>query len=401
MFLFESCCLFRKTEPKFFSILRLLIALFFSCALGYYILFSFYEFVSEIKTEDSITFTYPNFSICQRTLSDYDNNSILRISLYKLYKLNKTQKYIPENYSFYDKDNDNKTMTKFYPYMSNYLYINNSIPKSSEFFVNDDLDNRCMKFTPNDEYYRTINYFNGKRQLKIFNTLLFIITVDNSSIYDYFEINFQSFKKNDTEMKLNPNPYFITPGKYNIYNIYYKNTNRYSSQLSGFLGFDADKNYMSIVISHGVLAQIPNTFNTVLEISFDYNFIIKEDINFSKNNVKKLIENFGGFYGAISGIFVFLFGASKLSPWGICQIYLLRCWPCRQRFKESLANRYVSRVGIPLVEDPCNLPENGRIEDRVAILEILLKEYYIDDYYLVELRKTREKYLRISGDEIA
>jgi hypothetical protein len=79
---------------------------------------------------------------------------------------------------------------------------------------------------------------------------------------------------------------------------------------------------------------------------------------------------------------------------------LLRCWLCRRRFKERLASRYVSRAGIPLVEDPCNLPENGRIEDRIAILEILLKEYYIDDYYLQELRKTREKYLRILGDEI-
>jgi hypothetical protein len=42
---------------------------------------------------------------------DYDNNSTLGISLYKLYyefhKPNK-QAYIPNNYSFNDKDNDNK-----------------------------------------------------------------------------------------------------------------------------------------------------------------------------------------------------------------------------------------------------------------------------------------------------
>ena len=78
---------------------------------------------------------------------------------------------------------------------------------------------------------------------------------------------------------------------------------------------------------------------------------------------------------------------------------MLSCWPLRRRFKKKLANRYVSRAGIPLVEDPCSLPENGRIEDRVAILEILLKEYYIDDYYLDKLKKTREKYVRILGDE--
>ncbi|EXX58541.1 hypothetical protein RirG_196990 [Rhizophagus irregularis DAOM 197198w] len=297
--------------------------------------------------------------------------------------------------------------------MINYLYNNSLIPKRTDFsiYVNQ-LNHRCMEFIPRNEFVKHPYY---KR-----HPLLFVITLDNFSIYDYFEIGFESFytatnfdfneakvelsPKKQMKLKLGFSKHFLTPGRYYNYTFNYKNTKYYSKPIFGLFGFDADDDDMNIVIEDNVLAQIPNTFNTVntvLELSHYYDFIVNDDIMTFKNNVIKLIENFGGFYSAISGIFVLLFGASKLSPWGICQTHLLRCWPCRRRFKKSLASRYVSRAGIPLVEDPCNLPENGRIEDRVAILENLLKEYYIDDCYLDELRKTRNKYIRVLGDENA
>lgn len=187
---------------------------------------------------------------------------------------------------------------KFYPNMTSYLYNNSSISKSSEFFINDDDDNRCMKFNSNDEYFIPIIAFDDKQKLKIFDkNLLSIITVDNSSIYDYFEINFESFtiktkvmnpfinsRDNITEVKLLSNKYFITPGRYNKYTIYYENKKHYSSHLSGLLGFDVDEDGMDIIIEHNVLAQIPNTFHTVLEISFKYRFIVEANINPFKNN---------------------------------------------------------------------------------------------------------------------
>ncbi|CAB4463960.1 hypothetical protein RhiirA5_426150 [Rhizophagus irregularis] len=333
---------------------------------------------------------------------DSNNNSALRIiSLYKLYYNDSDFQLYFANESSYVGNNYKPTgMLKFYPNMTNYLYNNSLIPKRT--YVNK-LNHRCMTFIPQNEFVRHPYYER--------HPLLFVITLDtNSSIYDYFEIVFKSFytaTKFDIneKIKLGFNERFLTPGRYYKYTFNYKYTKYYSNPLSGLFGFDADDGDMNIVIEDNVLAQIPNstfnTVNTVLELSHYYNIIVNDDIMTFKNNVVKLIENFGGFYGAISGIFVLLFGASKLSPWGICQIHLLRCWPCRRRFKERLASRYVSRAGIPLVEDPYNLPENGRIEDRVAILEILLKEYYIDDYYLDELRKTREKYIRILGDENA
>ncbi|CAB5198548.1 unnamed protein product [Rhizophagus irregularis] len=303
-----------------------------------------------------------------------DNNSIARISLYNLYH-NRSDSHwyiiIPNNYSVND---DNKLMTKFYPNMTNNLY-NNSVIND----INGSDDNRCMEFAFRNDYIK-----NPKGHHK--NALLFIITLDNSSIYNYFEIIFESFYITTKVTKS------LSDDEQDIMSEI--NAKYYSTSLSGLLGFDADQDEMDIVIEDNILTQLPNTFNTVLELTYKYDFIVNDDVKTFENNVVKLIENFGGFYGAISGIFVLLFGASKLSPWGICQMYLLRCWPCRRSFKERLASRYVSRAGIPLAEDPYNLPENGRIEDRVAILEILLKEYYIDDYYLDELRKTHERYFK-------
>jgi hypothetical protein len=65
-----------------------------------------------------------------------------------------------------------------------------------------------------------------------------------------------------------------------------------------------------------------------------------------------------------------------------------------------LASRYVSRGGIPLAEDPRKLPSGAELRDRVAVLEHLLKEYYIDDYFLEKLRTTRKKYLDLRNDNL-
>ena len=76
---------------------------------------------------------------------------------------------------------------------------------------------------------------------------------------------------------------------------------------------------------------------------------------------------------------------------------MLCCWPYRQSFKRHLASRYVSRAGIPLADDPRKLPPDARIEDRVAVLEQLLKEYYINADYLEKLRTTRKRYLNLQN----
>ncbi|CAG8857621.1 40487_t:CDS:2, partial [Gigaspora margarita] len=74
------------------------------------------------------------------------------------------------------------------------------------------------------------------------------------------------------------------------------------------------------------------------------------------------------FYGAISSVFIFLFGASRFSPWGLCQT--CPCWrPFRRIIKKHFAKRYISKAGIPLIDDLRKLPDGATIEERITILE--------------------------------
>ncbi|CAG8447322.1 10610_t:CDS:2 [Rhizophagus irregularis] len=84
-----------------------------------------------------------------------------------------------------------------------------------------------------------------------------------------------------------------------------------------------------------------------------------------------LISNLGGFYGAIAGLFYLFFGMQRLEPW-----------------------KYVSSAGIPLVEKVDKRPEGSSLEQRVQILETLLRDYYLDDYYLKKVKYVRVNHKR-------
>ncbi|GES74956.1 hypothetical protein GLOIN_2v1841879 [Rhizophagus clarus] len=416
MFLFESRPPFRTTEPKTFSILRFLTAIIFSIVLVFYTWISFGDFVSNFDKptlyfsgRNHTNYTYPSFKICPKTLSNYNGDDSLNISLYKLYSdFSSSQLYVPNAYSFYDYKNNNKYDFRTYDFNQSYeLYSNDSIPKNSDFFIRDHDNNRCRIFTPpliNSEFVNFVNiigspyYFNN-------NELLFIITLDNSSMYDFFEINFESFnisteslsiiggysKTDVRNVILTTNQHFIVRGQYIIYESVIKTTS-HTSPSFGMLGFKANNNSTDIEIEEKVLGLTPNASYTVLELRFKPDNLIYQEYKYQ--TVNKVVSNLGGFYSAISGVFFILFGASKLSPWGICQKWVC-CWPYRRSFKRSLASRYVSRAGIPLAEDPRKLPPGAELRDRVAILEHLLKEYYIDAYYLEKLTTTRKRYLDI------
>ncbi|CAB4425021.1 unnamed protein product [Rhizophagus irregularis] len=91
-----------------------------------------------------------------------------------------------------------------------------------------------------------------------------------------------------------------------------------------------------------------------------------------------LVSNLGGFYGFIVTVYIALFGMSKVEPWGILQKIIFRCWNCRRSFKQHLADKYVSSAGIPFGENVSDRPEGTSLEDRLQILEYLLKDYYLD-----------------------
>ncbi|RIA87686.1 hypothetical protein C1645_827473 [Glomus cerebriforme] len=82
-------------------------------------------------------------------------------------------------------------------------------------------------------------------------------------------------------------------------------------------------------------------------------------------DLSDFISNVGGFYGSIAGIFYLLFGMQKHEPWGLVQKYFLSCMPLEKVNKR---------------------PEGSSLETRVQILETLLRDYYLDDFYLEKVK---------------
>ncbi|CAG8465275.1 16576_t:CDS:2 [Dentiscutata heterogama] len=82
--------------------------------------------------------------------------------------------------------------------------------------------------------------------------------------------------------------------------------------------------------------------------------------------------------------YIFYFLDLQSSPLGVsCKNYIRR-----------LMKRYVSKAGIPLVEDPSKLPQDATVENRIATLETLLREFFLDDTSLVTLKEIRTRCVR-------
>ncbi|CAB4391971.1 unnamed protein product [Rhizophagus irregularis] len=117
---------------------------------------------------------------------------------------------------------------------------------------------------------------------------------------------------------------------------------------------------------------------------FRYNSMVIYDF-------ESYLSDIGGFYGSIEGFFAAIFGSGKLGPWGIAQTIILTSIPCVRSFGRNFARVYVSKAGIPLVEDVNKRPGrdedfNKSLEERVQILETLLREYYLDEHYLEKIK---------------
>ncbi|RGB26202.1 hypothetical protein C1646_770753 [Rhizophagus diaphanus] len=197
-----------------------------------------------------------------------------------------------------------------------------------------------------------------------------------------------SKSENFDNAKIAPNQFFFAGGQFVTYKFSIIERKYYFSYFSGMLSFKADENETIIEIEETVLFPIPNTSHTVLELTFRDSSIIYEEEKY-EITVIGLISSLGGFYSTVSGIFVLLFGTGAYQKW-VC------CWSYRRSFEKELASRYVSCAGIPFAEDPCRL-RHARIENRIAALENLLKEYYIDANYLEKLRTTRRRYLDLQN----
>ena len=61
----------------------------------------------------------------------------------------------------------------------------------------------------------------------------------------------------------------------------------------------------------------------------------------------------------------------------------------------NFARKYVSSAGIPLVEKVNKRPEESSLEERVQILETLLRDYYLDDHYLKKVKNVKAQHKKL------
>ncbi|PKY57174.1 hypothetical protein RhiirA4_509242 [Rhizophagus irregularis] len=101
------------------------------------------------------------------------------------------------------------------------------------------------------------------------------------------------------------------------------------------------------------------------------------------------LSNIGGIYGILTGILLIIFGASKIGPWSL-KHYILSSALCIGNSTKYFKDKYKKSLkygGIPLVEEVKKRPGRkgsyseslSSLEDRVQMLEDLLKDYYLDD----------------------
>jgi len=79
----------------------------------------------------------------------------------------------------------------------------------------------------------------------------------------------------------------------------------------------------------------------------------------------------------------------------LAQKYILSCVPCRKSFTRNFARKYVSPAGIPFAERVNKRPEASSLEERVQLLETLLQDYYLDDYYFKKIKRVKVQHKRM------
>ncbi|CAG8470326.1 25051_t:CDS:2 [Gigaspora margarita] len=198
----------------------------------------------------------------------------------------------------------------------------------------------------------------------------------NAFFYDYFGIVFNRVFIKSPKFDIvffSPNMSPIPRGHLVILEFSIMIKKSYESRVYGLFGFKPNNNraYIDVSVKASSLSDSSSTLLVLKPKSNIIRFIVE------KLKVSTMLSDIGGLYAAIAAIIALFFGSPRHSP-------------C---LKRHFARRYISKAGIPLVDDPRNLPPGATIEHRVAILENLLKEYYFDTSFLEVLKNTRNKYI--------
>ncbi|CAG8558061.1 35769_t:CDS:2 [Gigaspora margarita] len=213
-----------------------------------------------------------------------------------------------------------------------------------------------------------------------YKAIILNISLDVSSSTDYLAVRF-NFVFPDMNVKIPPcmrfNMYPFNKGQLVIFKFSTIIRRKHSSLLAKLFGFEPNLEEVFIDIETKELQQTLNSSYSTLVLQPKENITYYEDY-ISHHSIGSIVSGAGGLYGALIRIYILLFGSTKLSPWGIVQKYTC-CWNLREDYMHRLMKWYISKAGIPLVENPSNLPPKATVENRIATLETLLREFFLDD----------------------
>ncbi|RIB05044.1 hypothetical protein C2G38_2220721 [Gigaspora rosea] len=197
------------------------------------------------------------------------------------------------------------------------------------------------------------------------------------------EVNIYTQQVKVKSMKVNPSVYRIPQGHFVISEFTIK-IRTYSSLYFGQLGLYTEQVAFLDIETKSSLQIINGTY-TLLNLSPSMNPIVHERDQY-QHTFGSVISYVGGLVTSISIIIAFIFGASKIKPWHIFQVYPF-CRPINRGFKYDFIRRHkLLEVEIPFVEplkeikdDPSNLAK--KVVKRLNMIEELLRDYYIDTSY--------------------
>ncbi|PKC70213.1 hypothetical protein RhiirA1_455069 [Rhizophagus irregularis] len=308
----------RSTEPFSFFILKKICSFLFIIALIFYIYNQFSQFSESISKPNLIISKF-NFDLSKINITIGICGSNVNCS----YKYSESNEY------------ENCTVT-------------NEVP--IEYFLNSP---GCYRYSFRYNHIRT--------EIAILSPNITSAYLDGLEIDKYYppELNPIHYLKEQTTV------------------IYYSPTiikrisNRYAYGLADVEG----KEYVNFNIHTDTSdLKIPNETTLILRPTSQDIYYQEETYNI----LGSTISNIGGFFSSLSGISVFLFGASKLAPWGFLQTRVFNCLCTRYRRKliRKLKSKYEP---IPFVS---GRTKNYTLEERVQSIENLLEEYYLDTDFL-------------------
>ncbi|CAG8722171.1 18658_t:CDS:2 [Dentiscutata erythropus] len=205
--------------------------------------------------------------------------------------------------------------------------------------------------------------------------------------YDPSSVNFSKIGISDHQlyvkfdaMVVNNNSYtdisypsfLFEPGDCSVINLSPTIKGSYYDNMGRFMGYQNEKSQFHLNPTITTLPKL--TDGRQIQFAVIQRQYLRHEMQSSHS-----MANIGGFYVALSSIYVLLFGMSKLSP-------------C---LKRKLAKRYVAFSGIPLSQKVSNRRNDATLEDRVQMLETMLQDYYLDNYQWELLKKSVLKYDRL------